>query len=159
VHDELVLVDQSKLGQRQRELHASHEQPIAWLLLEAPHFRLQMIPAHKLRVPVHMAEGARHNVFLRRVDRPGERLHPIGHPLGPCSRPRQRPPGGLNHFVRHPAKDEGVSLREALGRTTMQLLIRDHRAMIAASIQCDVDRIPKGSHSASVPRSRLDRKF
>jgi hypothetical protein len=30
--------------------------------------------------------------------------------------------------------------------------------MIAASIQGDVDGIPKGSHPASVPRSRLDRK-
>jgi hypothetical protein len=40
----------------------------------------------------------------------------------------------------------------------MQFLIRDHRAMIAAPIQSDVDGIPKGSHPASVPRSRLDRK-
>jgi hypothetical protein len=40
----------------------------------------------------------------------------------------------------------------------MQFLIRDHRAMIAAPIQGDVDGIPKGSHPASVPRSSLDRK-
>jgi hypothetical protein len=40
----------------------------------------------------------------------------------------------------------------------MQFLIRDHRAMIAAPIQSDVDGIAETSHPESVPRSRLDRK-
>jgi hypothetical protein len=31
--------------------------------------------------------------------------------------------------------------------------------MIAAAIERDIDRISEGSHPASVPRSRLDRKF
>ena len=34
LHHELVLIDQSQLRQRQRELHASHEQAFAWLPLE-----------------------------------------------------------------------------------------------------------------------------
>ena len=40
----------------------------------------------------------------------------------------------------------------------MQVFVRDHLAMIAAAIQCDVDGIPKGSHRESVPRSGLDWK-
>ena len=34
LHQELVLVDQSQICQRQGERHATHEQAIAWLLLE-----------------------------------------------------------------------------------------------------------------------------
>ena len=34
MHNELVLIDQSQLRQRKRQLHASHEQSLAWLLLE-----------------------------------------------------------------------------------------------------------------------------
>src|SRR5215204_3188511 len=34
MHDELVLIDQSQLRQRQRELHTSHEQSFARLPLE-----------------------------------------------------------------------------------------------------------------------------
>jgi len=34
LHHELVLIDQSQLRQRKRELHASHEQPLARLPLE-----------------------------------------------------------------------------------------------------------------------------
>ena len=34
VHDKLVLIDQSQLHQRQRELHASREQSMAGFLLE-----------------------------------------------------------------------------------------------------------------------------
>ncbi|CAN7762355.1 hypothetical protein [Variovorax sp. LjRoot178] len=70
-----------------------------------------------------------------------------------------RPPCGLHHLVGAPAKDEGIGLREVLGRVTMQLLIRNHYTMIAASVQCDVDGIPKWPHRMSVPRSRLDWKF
>ena len=34
LHGELVLVDQSQVGQGQRELYASDEQALAWLLFE-----------------------------------------------------------------------------------------------------------------------------
>jgi hypothetical protein len=33
---------------------------------------------------------------------------------------------------------------------TMQFFVREHCAMIAAPVQCDVDGIPKGSHCVSV---------
>jgi hypothetical protein len=33
---------------------------------------------------------------------------------------------------------------------TMQVVVRDHYAMIAAPVQCDVDGIPKGSHYVRV---------
>jgi hypothetical protein len=41
-------------------------------------------------------------------------------------------------------------LGEVLGCVTMQVFVRDHHTMIAASVQCDVDGIPKGSHCVSV---------
>ena len=34
---------------------------------------------------------------------------------------------------------------------TMQVFVRDHLTMIAASVQCDIDGIPKGPHEAKVP--------
>jgi len=33
----------------------------------------------------------------------------------------------------------------------MEVFVRDAYTMIAASVQCDVDGIPKGSHVARVP--------
>jgi len=33
----------------------------------------------------------------------------------------------------------------------MQVFVRDTFTMIAASVQCDVDRVPKGSHYVRVP--------
>src|SRR5580658_10587715 len=79
---ELVLIDQSQLRQRQRELHASHEQSLTWLLLELLHGLLQIsaprISEEELRVPIDPVQGARHDVLLCRVDRPGEGVHPIG---------------------------------------------------------------------------------
>jgi hypothetical protein len=36
----------------------------------------------------------------------------------------------------------------------MQVFVRDHDAMIAAPVQCDVDGIPKRSHHANVPSMR-----
>ena len=74
-----------------------------------------------------------------------------GHPIRPHSRPRRRPPRCLHHFVGYPAKEEGIGLREVLGRVTMQVFVRAHCTMIAAPVQCDVDKIPKGSHCVSVP--------
>jgi hypothetical protein len=40
---------------------------------------------------------------------------------------------------------------EVLYPVTMQVFVREHFTMIAAPVQCDVDGIPKGSHSARVP--------
>ena len=77
---------------------------------------------------------------------PGEGFHPI--------RPRSRPHGGrngLHHFASHPAKEEGIGLVEVLDRVTMQVFVRWYRTMIAATVQCYVDGIPKGLHYARVP--------
>src|SRR5215204_3366421 len=150
LHHELVLIDQAQLRQRQRERHAAHEQSLPRLPLQLFNGRPQLLPGHELRVPIDPVQGARDDVLLRRVDRPGEGLHPLGHPLRPHARPR-RPPRGLHHFVGDPAKEEGIGLREALGPVTMQLFVRGHGPMIAAPVQGDVDGIPQGSHSVSLP--------
>src|SRR5688572_13641388 len=70
-------IDQSQLRQRQRELHASHEQSLTRLPLELLN-GLPQIPAHEFRVPIDPVQGARHDILLCRVDRPGEGFHPIG---------------------------------------------------------------------------------
>jgi hypothetical protein len=144
MHHELVLVYQSQLRQRQRERHAANEQSLARLLLELLD-GLPQIAAHELRVPVDPFQSARHDVLLRRIDRPGEGLRPRRHLW------RRPPPRSLHHFVDHPAEEEGIGLREARGRVTMQVFVRGNRTMIAAPVQCDVDRIPKGSHCIRVP--------
>src|SRR4026208_475413 len=145
MHDELVLIDQSQLRERQRELHASCEQPLPRLPLELLNGLLQ-IPAYELRVPIDHVQGARHDVLLRRVDRAAEGFHPIGH----LSRPR-RTKRCLHHFISHPAKEEGIRPVEVLDRVTMQVFVRENCTMIAAPVQCDVDGIPKGSHYISSP--------
>src|SRR5437660_1057966 len=153
VHDELVLIDQPQLRQRLRELPASPEQSLTRLLLELLN-GLPQIPAHELRVPIDPVQGARHDVLLCRVDRPGERFHPIR----PRSRPRRRPKRCLHHFVSHPAKEEGIGLVEVLDRVTMQVFVCGDCTMIAAPVQRDVDGVPKGSHFARVDNlTGLDR--
>ena len=111
---------------------------------------LPQIPAHELRVPIDPVQGARHDVLLCRVDRPGEGFHPLGHPFGPqpICRP---PPRGLHHFVSDPAKEQGIGLGEFLGPETMQFFVRGTCTMIDAAVQRDVDGIPKGSHYVRVP--------
>src|SRR5437762_7856420 len=141
LHHELVLIDQYQLRQRQRELHACHEQSLTRLQLELLN-GLPKIPAHELRVPIDAVQGARDDVLLCRVDLPGEGFHPIR----PRSRRHRPPPPCLHHFVGHPAEEEGIGPVEVLDRVTMQIFVRDHCAMIAAPVQCDVDGIPKGSH-------------
>src|SRR5215471_4535456 len=128
------------------ELHASREQSLTRLLLELLN-GLPQIPAHEPRVPIDPVQGARHDILLFRVDRPGEGLHPSR----PRSRPCRRAPPCLHHFVSHTAKEEGIGPVEVLDRVTMQVFVRDHRTMIAAPVQCDVDGIPKGSHYVRVP--------
>ncbi len=76
---ELVLIDQSRLRLRQRELHASHEESLARLPLEQLN-GLPKIPAHELRVPVgrlqlavgQLSFSACHMGTLRRAARPPE---------------------------------------------------------------------------------------
>src|SRR5437762_1364497 len=144
MHHELVLIDQSQLRQRQRERHASHEQSLTRLPLELLN-GLPQISAHELRVPIDPVQRTRHDVLLCRVDRPGERLHPIR----PRSRRHRRPPPCLHHFVGHAAKEEGIGPVEVLDRVTMHVFVRDPYTMIAASVQCDVDGITKWSHHGS----------
>ena len=103
---------------------------------------LPQIPVHEPRVPIDPVQGARDDVLLRRVDRPGEGFHPGLHPIRPRARPRRRPPRCLHHFVSHPAEEEGIGLAEVLDRVTMQVFVRGYRTMIAAPVQCDVDGIP-----------------
>ena len=50
LHNELVLVDQSQICQRQGERHATHPQALAWLLLE-PLNRLPQVASHQLGMP------------------------------------------------------------------------------------------------------------
>src|SRR5688572_30309549 len=130
----------------QEELHASHEPSLTRLPLQLLN-GLSQNPAHELRVPIDPVQGARHDVLLCRVDRPGEGFHPIR----PRSRPRRRPKRCLHHFVSHPAKEESIGLFEVLDRMTMQVFVREYCTMVAAPVQCDVDGIPKRSHYARVP--------
>ncbi len=150
MHHELVLIDQSQFRQRQRELHASRQQSLTRLPLELLN-GLPQIPAQELRVPIDPVQvaqkGARHDVLLGRVDRPGEGFHPIR----PRSRRRRRPECCFHHFVSQPAKEEGIGLVEVLDPVAMQVFVRDDCSMIAAPVQCDVDGIPKGSHCGRVP--------
>jgi hypothetical protein len=50
------------------------------------------------------------------------------------------------------AKEEGIGLGEVLGRVTVQVFVREHCTMIAASVQCDSDGIPKESHDVLLKR-------
>jgi hypothetical protein len=59
----------------------------------------------------------------------------------------------FHRFIRHPAKEEGIGLGKALGRVTVHIFVRGYCTMIAASVQCDVDGIPKGSHDVLLKRA------
>src|SRR6185437_8025059 len=131
----------------QRQLHATHEQSPARLPLELLN-GFPQIPAQELRVPIHPAQRARHDVFLCRIDRPGERFHPIG----PRSRLRRRPKRCLHHLINHPAKQKRIRPFEILDRMTMQLFVRYNSPMITAPVQSDINGIPKRSHPARVRR-------
>src|SRR5262245_16061226 len=151
MHHELVLIDQSQLRQRKRKLHASCEQSLARLPLELLH-GLPQIPTDELRVPIDPVQGARHDVLLCRVEGPGARLCPVGH----RHRPRRQPPGSLHHFVGHAAKEEGIGLGDVLGRVTVQVFVRDHYTMVAATVQRYVDGVPKGSHYVLLKRAKTE---
>ena len=71
LHEELVLVDQSQIRQGQGEGHATHQQALAWLLLE-PLNRLPQVALHQFGIPIDPAQRARHDVLLRPVDGLGE---------------------------------------------------------------------------------------
>src|SRR5262245_42001455 len=76
--------------------------------------------------------------------------------MRPRSRRHWPPPPCLHHFVGHPTQEEGIGPIEVLDRVTMYVFVRDHFTMIAAPVQCDVDRIPKGSHCVRVPPTILN---
>ena len=141
MHDDFVLIDQSHFRQCERECHASREKSLTRLLLELLN-RGSLITTHELRVPINPVQCARHDVLLLRVDRPGERFHPIRSLSGW----RRVSPRCFHHFVRHPSKEQSISPLDALRRTTMQLFVRDSFTMIATSVERDVDRISKWSH-------------
>ncbi len=46
---------------------------------------------------------------------------------------------------------------EVLDRVTMQFFVRCYYAMIAAPVQCDVDRMPKGLHYVRILPIAVDR--
>jgi hypothetical protein len=61
-----------------------------------------------------------------------------------------------------PGRGESVAALgsgDVLGRVTMQFFVRDDCAMIAASVQCDVDGIPQGPHRVSVTAQELTNKL
>ena len=103
-------------------------------------------PAHELGVPVHLLQGAGHDVLLRRVDRPAEGRRP----LGPRLRRPRRAPGRLHHLVGHAAEDQGVGLRDRLRRMAVRLFVRGTRPVVDAAVQRDVDGVSKRSHGANL---------
>ena len=52
-----------------------------------------------------------------------------------------------HHFISHPAKKESVGPVEVLDCMPMQIFVRGNSTVIAASVQRDVDGIPKGAHA------------
>ncbi len=127
--DQVEAILGSALPKSATKLHAAHKQSLAWLPLQLLN-GLPQIPAQELRVPIDPLQGARHDVLLGRVDRPREGFHPIG----PHTHSRRGPPGCLHHFVRHPAKDQGIGLGDVFRRVTMQVLVHDAFTMIAAPV-------------------------
>ena len=148
LHHELVLIDQSQLRQRQRELHASHEQSLTRLLLKLLNGRPQ-IPPQQLRVPIDPLQRARHDVLLCRVDRPGEGSIQSGLAPGRAAA-ETLPPSWRRSPGQRGAHRPGRGSRP---RDDAGLRPGD-RSMIAAPVQCDVDGIPKGSHYSRVPVAR-----
>jgi len=144
LYDELVLVDQREIRQGQRERDASDGEASARLPLELLDGFLQ-VTGHELGVPIDPIQGARHDVLLGAVDRPGEGDHPISHPVRPRSG-RRLPPRCLHHFVGHPAKEKGIGPCQVGGVMAMQLLVSDSLPVIAAAVKGYVDRVSERSH-------------
>ena len=103
LHKEHVLVDTSQGLSRHQggAFHATHEQGLAWLLLEPlDRFPSRLAPA---RHSITTAQRAGHDVLLHvRVDGLGEPNLPLIHPARP--RAHGRPPPRRLHHHRHPAK-------------------------------------------------------
>src|SRR5262249_39978828 len=59
----------------------------------------------------------------------------------------------LHHFVGYPAEEQGIGLREFFGPVTVRFFVRHTCTMIAASVQRDIDGIPKGSHDVLLKRA------
>src|SRR5262245_42296935 len=144
MHDALVLVDQTKVRQRQGELRAADEEAVAGLLLELPDGLLE-VAAHELRVPIDVLQRRRDDVLLRRVDLLGE----VHHPSGPRVLDRETP-GLFHHLIRHAAKDHGIGALEQSGGISMQIFVGNAHAVIDTSVERDVDREAKRSHAPKV---------
>ena len=56
----------------------------------------------------------------------------------------------FHHFICHAAKEQGIRPLDVLERVTMEVFVNDPDAMIAASVQRNVDGISKGSHYVRV---------
>ena len=145
LHNELVLVDQSQIRQGQGEGHATHQQALAWLLLE-PLNRLPQVALHQFGIPIDPAQRARHDVLLRPVNGLGERDLPLTHPVRPRARHRL-PPRRLHHLVGHPAEQQGIGSSQLCGPVAHRLLVRGEPCLVmAAAVESDVDRVSKWSH-------------
>jgi hypothetical protein len=57
---------------------------------------------------------------------------------------RDRPPRGFHHLVKHPPKQKSIRPPNAVRGRSLQLLIHNSHAMIAAPVQSDVDGIRSG---------------
>ena len=66
LHNELLLVDQSQIRQRRGEGHATHQQALAWLLLELLNRRPQ-VALHQFGIPIDPARAC----STRRTSSPG----------------------------------------------------------------------------------------
>lgn len=105
---------------------------------------LPQIPAHELRIPTNPIQGARHDIFRRPVEGPGEGLRPLRHLRW------RRAPRCFHHSAGHPAEQQSIGPGEDLGGVTMQIRARGDHTVLAASVQRDVDVISKRSHHEPV---------
>ena len=159
LHDELVLIDQPALGQRQRKGHACGVEALAGLLLQtldgldradrrerSPHSSPASVmvfdTTYFFAGPMALANG------IIQSGIPSRRT--------PVSLGLRQP--ALHHSVDDPAEDQRIGPRDGLGGVAMQLCVRNPHLMIDAAIQRDVDREPKRAHAQS-PSSALSRRY
>ena len=142
LHHELVLIDQSPAPLAPVGASLLPRAILTRLPLELLNAFTAQIPRARAPRSNRPGQGARHDILLCRVDRPGEGFHPIGHPIRPHSRPRgPRHAASIISWITRPK--EGIGLREVLGRVTMRDFVRDYCPMISTR-QCDVDGYRRG---------------
>jgi hypothetical protein len=104
------------------------------------------VSLHELGVPIDPVQRARHDVLSGRVDRSGEREHPVGARLVS----HEGSPERLHHFVGHAAEEQRIGTFQVGDGMAMQLFIPDHHLVIAAAVERDIDRISQRSHARNV---------